>query len=389
MGLSKRNPWLAGLGVLLAGLVGYVGLARADVTSDAPGSIIIFPKVIADGTRDTLIQITNTKNVRTNAHCWYFNALDDCRPNNFSIELSPQQPTFWRVSTGRRFDDGDCTFPTCSAGLFATQVPERIKFQGELKCVEVDDTDTPILGNSLKGEALLETLPCPTCNPVVVGGQVSEYNAIAIQARKSPNPKCVGGPYDSQACTDPAVPDNDNCRSKASGLSGTCLTVLSLDNNTYNACPRDLFMLSYPQGGQGANAGETVTSELTLVPCTEDIENDRPVTPDSPTVNAIFEVVDEEERGHLSGNIPFTCWLNLSLGDTELLGGIFDAAIYPPKSIVKTRISTSTAANKGLLGVLEEFHTLGSGDVGTAAVNLHESDVVRSNGDVIIVPTGH
>ena len=54
MGVSKRNPWLSGLGVLLAVLAGYVGQVRADVTSDTPGSIVIFPKVIADGTRDTL-----------------------------------------------------------------------------------------------------------------------------------------------------------------------------------------------------------------------------------------------------------------------------------------------------------------------------------------------
>ena len=42
MGVSKRNPWLSGLGVLLAVLVAFAGLARADVTSDTPGSIVIF-----------------------------------------------------------------------------------------------------------------------------------------------------------------------------------------------------------------------------------------------------------------------------------------------------------------------------------------------------------
>ena len=38
------------------------GVAQADVTVEEGVSILIFPKVIADGTRDTVIQITNISN---------------------------------------------------------------------------------------------------------------------------------------------------------------------------------------------------------------------------------------------------------------------------------------------------------------------------------------
>ena len=74
MGGFKGNPGLLGLGVLLAVLAVSGGFARADVTGDQPGSIIVFPKVIADGSRDTLITITNVRNMPTIVHCIYNNS---------------------------------------------------------------------------------------------------------------------------------------------------------------------------------------------------------------------------------------------------------------------------------------------------------------------------
>ena len=398
MGVSKRNPWLSGLGVLLAVLAVYVGQARADVTSDTPGSIVIFPKVIADGTRDTLIQLTNTSNMGTSAHCWYFDATNNCQPNNFFVDLTPQQPIWWRASTGRFTGETRCNsgldgYKVCSTaadcstdvkcvatqGIFLGNVPPRIHFQGELKCVQVDSSGVPMAANSLKGDALLETL---------ASGQVSEYNAIAVQGMANPAPVCSGGPFDGQSCN-PAQPnDNVNCCSQSSGLCGTCTTQLKLDNTTYNACPRDLVVTHYAEGASDLFTGATVRSEITLVPCTEDIETDRPTSLTSVPVIANFRVVDEIESAALSGAIPFTCWLNVSLDDIRL-GGIYDSSVVG--TFVKTRIPTaSSAPNAGLLGVLEEFHTLGLDTVGpaapgSAAVNLHGQGS-RSGGDVITLP---
>ena len=73
----RRQRGLVGL-MGLAALVG-LGLAftarpaAARVTTEQSASILVFPKVIADGTRDTIIQITNTSNNMRHAHCFYVN----------------------------------------------------------------------------------------------------------------------------------------------------------------------------------------------------------------------------------------------------------------------------------------------------------------------------
>jgi hypothetical protein len=59
---------------MAAALVGLaVGGAQAQVTTEKSASILVFPKVIANGTRDTVIQITNTSNSMVHAHCFYVN----------------------------------------------------------------------------------------------------------------------------------------------------------------------------------------------------------------------------------------------------------------------------------------------------------------------------
>src|SRR5258706_14271580 len=126
MRVVKRNPWLAGLGALLAMLTLSVGTATADTSADRGGSIIVFPKVISDGTRDTLIQISNLNNSVVFAHCMYLDASPEipglpvgpgnprrCQERDFAITLTRQQPTVWRVSTGRLLDNFDSIIGAC------------------------------------------------------------------------------------------------------------------------------------------------------------------------------------------------------------------------------------------------------------------------------------
>ena len=50
-------------------------LARdADVTTEKGASILVFPKVQANSTFDTVIQIANTGNSMLHAHCFYVDA---------------------------------------------------------------------------------------------------------------------------------------------------------------------------------------------------------------------------------------------------------------------------------------------------------------------------
>jgi hypothetical protein len=66
---ARASGLVAALGVVLV-----AGVARADVTTERPGSILIFPKVVRDGARETTIQITNTGNMPDTVRCFYLNA---------------------------------------------------------------------------------------------------------------------------------------------------------------------------------------------------------------------------------------------------------------------------------------------------------------------------
>jgi len=132
------------VGLMAAALVGVMASgAVADVTTERSASILVFPKVIADGTRDTIIQITNTSNSMVHAHCFYVNGAltfpdQPAGPNNpplwteidFDIWLTKQQPTHWVVSEGRLVDPEDypCSnamniFDCNNAGIDPGRVP--------------------------------------------------------------------------------------------------------------------------------------------------------------------------------------------------------------------------------------------------------------------------
>ncbi len=74
----------------LAALVGAAFVARpaaAAVTTEQSASILIFPKVIADGVRDTVIQITNTTNSMRFAHCFYVNGAPTIPGNRLEVSF--------------------------------------------------------------------------------------------------------------------------------------------------------------------------------------------------------------------------------------------------------------------------------------------------------------
>ena len=379
MGVSTRKPWLTSLGVVLAGVTLCAGVARAELalSTDTPGSIAVFPKVIADEARDTIIMLTNTSNMPLSVHCWYFDANNACQPADFYVDLTSRQPTWWRVSTGRDSVD--------EPNVFHGSVPARVNFQGELKCVEIEGVNLspfPVVRNALKGEATLVTKS---------DGQTSAYNAIMFQGGDGAVSLCQGGARDGLSC-DPRD-QNSCCAANDLNCGVPCRTQLLLDGTHYAHCPDNVQVTHYSQGAPDFINGSTVTGELTLVPCTENM-NDFPTDENSPKVVAQLRVVNEFEQGDLSASIPFTCWANVSLGDEAALGTIYEADFVGPW--VKTRIETQNKDNAGLLGVFEEFHTPASDpctgtsepcpptESGTAAVNFHGVGS-RTNTDVITI----
>ena len=361
---------LTGLAALVGwGLITQPAVAQVTrktvVTTEQSASILVFPKVIADGSRDTIIQITNTSNNMQHAHCFYVNGAPTtlglppgplnpplCTETDFDIWLTRQQPTHWVVSTGRLYNPGDlaCSGSTtcatgtsgsadadcCDAGFDPGHVPPVAPdFTGELKCIEVDASGAPVSGNALKGEATIEETTAPY--------DVSKYNAIGIQGNDNNNGDdvlCLGS---STAQADPTL-----CPS----------------GNEYAGCPKE-WRLDHPATGApdlvvdqqsfcASPPCSSVSTNLTMVPCTENFE--------SQALTAItlqFLIINEFEQSFTTST-SFACWGSFDLGapSGSLLPGISDwfTASALGSDTLQTRIRSAAGTPGGVLAVIEETH---------------------------------
>lgn len=416
MRTEKRSAFLSGLCGVAVALGMIATSASALVTTERGASILAFPKVLADDTADTIIQITNISNNMVHAHCFYVNAAPDVfgkplwQVTDFWIWLTKQQPTHWQASAGRFVNPVDNTaciqggqyYPsnTCDgAGIDPGAIPPTASgFTGELKCVEVDVAGNPIGGNHLKGEATIITRD----------DDVSKYNAIGIQgtdlAGETGNELLLNQPLSADggepvgqynACpnvlllnhladgvTDPIL--------YANGLGGTCST-------TAEPCYSDSdcgagTCQNAPQILDAADQVElrsaTVT-DLTLIPCTQNFEEQ---TPASVTVQ--FAIYNEfEER--FSASTTVTCWKNFYLYQV-------DSPNDPERSVFSFATLGTVAAHTRITPVPDSGAVLGvagvtradrSGNLARAAYNIHmEGDRFSASGgeitDVITLPAG-
>lgn len=429
MRVQKRNPWLYSLGVVLAAMALWGTRAGADVTSDRPGSVVIWPKVIADGTRDTLISLTNTRNEQAFAHCEYINGIGICRlsgqyctlpiedaapdalpcpggvtdicdlnwqAENFDVILTRQQPTIWRVSTGRVDDPtlgpgtkceefGSPTRQSCPGFFQVGQVlPPVQPFRGEVLCIQTAMDGSAVAANGLKGEATIETLPF---------NQISKYNSINVRANEPP-------------VSNPSVLE-------LNGVDPASML------NVYNACPEAEEFTNYARGADDAVAssidptactvtGCPVTTEFTVVPCRADFEHA------IPTRFGIHVDYTNEFEQTLTIERSFTCWTTFTLqnlGFTNGAGSTFqrtrltnaqsglciqgDAGLINSTCSADAECGTNGVCGppSGILAVVEEFHdsdaTLLIGGIpelrGTDAANGFSVD---ANGDGFIGKRG-
>ncbi len=379
--LSGLCGFAVALGVVAAG-------ARADVTTESGASILVFPKIQVDTTFDTVIQITNTGNSMLHAHCFYVDASlrstlsgfscsvpsATCLPvwqeTDFLIWLTKQQPTHWLVSKGRNIDPSD-GFQSDGSGFDPGRVPPMSDFIGELKCIEVSESDEPITGNHLKGEATIEVLEDTTGTlpdqPGTQKGDVAKYNAIGI----------LGNP-DVQ----PANP-------------------LLLDDQVYNACPAKLIVNHFATGAADPVATElkenggtvdssSVATQLTLVPCSEDFENQRPKS-----VTIQFLIYNELEQ-RFSASTTVTCFLSVELTDIDSPGAPTRSAFsvnFLGTDVAHTEITPVVALDGttgGLVGVAERIVSV-TNTTGTvsarAAYNIHtDGSLVPETPDQILLP---
>jgi hypothetical protein len=439
MRVQKRNPWLYSLGVVLAAMALWGTRAGADVTSDRPGSVVIWPKVIADGTRDTLITLTNTRNEQAYAHCEYVNGIGICRQSgayctlpsedavsaapacpggdadicdlnwqsdDFDVILTRQQPTIWRVSTGRIDDplqapDGACSIipatnpprQECPGFFLVGQVRPPVQpFRGQLRCIQTTMDGSAIAANGLKGEATIETLTFPGSLP---GAQISKYNSINIRS--------ISPPTD-----DPSILE----------LNG--VDPANTAYNVYNACPEAVEFTNYAVGTTDLVAesitpaacsvtGCPVTTEITILPCRADFENE---------IATHFQVdirYTDEFESTLSVERDFNCWVNFTLqqlGFSNVSGSTFQRTRINPtgsglciegdQDLINVPCSVDAdcgaagvcAPASGVLAIVEEFHDSDATTAspatqyarGTDAANAYSVDV---NGDTFIGRLGH
>lgn len=387
----KWNPFLSGVVVLLGSALLAAGGARADVSTTNPAAILIFPKLEVDQSAgvNTVVQITNTSASPASVRCFYVNANGHCstnpnrvcnpeypadsedaglRSNNcaldagfcvpgwietdFRFHLTPHQPVAWNVR------DGLTQFPLASnpgpTGDFNFQssvppAPEN-PFRGELKCVLVGDDELPIDRNWLKGEGSI-TRVTESAGPI----DLASYNAFGIQAIEGAN-------------------NRDNT------------LVLGQE---YNACPNIVEILHYFDDANEPANGDTVRTELTFVPCSQDFNLQIPKR-----ITVQFLVFNEFEQ-RFSTSRPVECLTTVPLSDivprpgtSDDFASIFNVAVQGTltgKTLARGVNDDSASAPGGetFLVLVDEFQTDG-GDY-SAAYAAHQRGS-RVQPDIIQLP---
>lgn len=310
-----RGRWL--LGAVGVGLLS-VGAAVAEVPNERPGSLLLFPKVVNTATRTTVIELSSTNNLIETVRCYYVDP--ECRSIDFDLFLTRQQPTSWRVESGRSFKQSGGFFP----GLIP---PVPFPFVGALVCASVDPgaAHTVILRtDKLKGRATLEDTG---------GGNESIYNGIPVHSQ-------VGD----------GTPDN----------------IASLDGDEFEECPADLHLDTFarapaPDPVIGENG--TVSTGLTLMSCDLDLERNS-----GGSFNLLYKKINEFEQP-ISKNSSGKCLYFASLDD--IFGSDVDITPYTAVSVR----ATDGGAPTGVVGIAEYFHidvSPPSPRAATAARTLHD-----------------
>ena len=346
------RKWLRGWLVITGLTLVVPQLVTAQVSAEQNASVLFFPKVIADGTWDTVIQLANSSSAQVSARCFYVGRAQDaaaCEQMAFTLWLTQNQPTHWVVSTGRPVDttDSGCkpSVLDCNgAGLDPGDVPPAPRaFRGELLCVEVDSSGAPVSDNHLSGIATLKDL---------TSGAVAKYNAVGAAGSPANNGDgvlCLGGT-----------------------ASPTCPT-----GGEFSACPQTWMFSHLADGAEDPviGPGSTVTTNVTIVPCAQNLDTKVPAS-----VTAEFLITNEFEET-LSASTTVTCWADLALA---AINAVFQPGLLG-SDYAHTRISPGSGSG-GFIVVAEQFRSAGAdGAKASAILNLHVEGA-RAESDVIVLP---
>jgi hypothetical protein len=201
--------WAASALMLIAAMVRP---ASAESTTERSSSILIFPKVIYNASRDTVIQISNTSNSMAHAHCFYVNSTPlcigsgdclagtctgVCEPQwqevDFDIWLTKQQPTHWTAASN--------VSPTTTSPVTAipatTIATARAWSQPRAAGVEL-----PVSGDRATSRSTSRARPSAAtferwATLVTTDGQATKCNAVGLLGEpftnNGDNILCLGG----------------------------------------------------------------------------------------------------------------------------------------------------------------------------------------------------
>lgn len=260
---------------MLLGL--FVGLSAAqnDVTSVSKrGSLLVWPKIDTSDGKDTIIMIGNDAASAVTIKCYWMDACQN--PWDFEVALTAYQPVWFSAKTGNgskavsEFGQGLCE-ENHASGLG----DDGAQFgKGELKCWAInipaveDGLEQVKKFNYLYGNAII-------IDPDL--GRAFEYNAWAFYLDNVP----------------------------ANPSSGS----INLAGGEYDKCPGYLIYNFFAQGAvlstdtavPGPAFGD---STLTLVPCVQDLRQDRePIC-----TKAKFDVWNENENKLTGAYQCIKCW---------------------------------------------------------------------------------
>jgi hypothetical protein len=414
MRTMKGIPWRMGLMGVAAGAILVMTAAGAQaqrtgtcsdefncrIGTDRPASIVIFPKLEYNSSagRDTIVQLVNAGERRTiDALCFYVNANGHCSNNNrvcnpsafpsgcdagatcvpgwvetdFRLTLTKRQPISWRVSEGMPFLPCDqaspnaesCTVDDQGIAIFnagnVPPVPED-PFIGELKCIQIDETEVPVEFNDMIGSATIITAGS-------AGVDVNKQNAIGVQALpgrlNEDDVLCLGGE------------PNDDCP----------------DGAEYVGCPQTLIMDHFFDNAVVPGQGTEVTTQLTLVPCSQNFRDS--VTNLNTRTTIQFLVYNEFEQ-RFSTSYRIACFedrqisdIDTRLGPSDNFASIFNVAVQGTVSgQSRIRAVSVEGEGRGVLGQMTESHVCNTSPNGicTTASNL-KTQGSRQFGDKIII----
>lgn len=309
----------------------------AQVAADRGASILVFPKVIADASVDTVIQLVNLLDNNVDAYCAYVDGSSGTwRSLDFRIALGPRGPLSWTAARGRPAEPGEPT------DIPAAPAP----FRGSLLCVQVDGTGAPFSGNELAGRATLSDL---------TSGDVAAYSAVGLRGS--------------------GLNDGDEFLCIGDEPSDTCFI------GEYDPCPAE-WILSLPAEGAAdtqLSSGSRLSTHLTITPCSQNL---RDATPG--TVDIELTVFNElEER--FSGTVSVTCWSDLALA--EVGGQIFSRGVLGT-DYAEARLR-ATGGSGGFILVASTTRATGDAFLvaSSVAVTPHHRGAVEAP-DLIVLPAG-